>query len=45
MTRGLRLALSHTVGWIADRRIPGPLRSTVYKGYARFTGVHETASA
>ncbi|MBL8859178.1 MAG: phosphatidylserine decarboxylase [Planctomycetes bacterium] len=38
MTRGLRLALSHTVGWIADRRIPGPLRETVYKGYARFTG-------
>jgi len=38
MTRGLRLALSHTVGWLADRRIPGPLRETVYKGYARFTG-------
>jgi phosphatidylserine decarboxylase len=40
MTRGLRLALSHTVGWIADRRIPTPLRSTVYKGYARFTGAN-----
>ncbi|MDZ4774866.1 MAG: archaetidylserine decarboxylase [Planctomycetota bacterium] len=38
MTRGLRIALSHTVGWIADRRIPGPFRTTVYKGYARFTG-------
>jgi phosphatidylserine decarboxylase len=40
MTRGLRLALSHTVGWIADRRIPAPLRSTVYRGYARFTGAN-----
>ncbi len=40
MTRGLRLALSHSVGWIADRRIPSPLRSTVYKGYARFTGAN-----
>lgn len=40
MTRGLRLALSHTVGWIADRRIPTPLRATVYKGYARCTGAN-----
>lgn len=38
MTRGLRLALSHSVGWIADRRIPGPLRGPVYRSYARFTG-------
>lgn len=38
MTRSLRLALSHSVGWIADRRIPGPLRGPVYRGYARFTG-------
>ena len=38
MTRGLRRAMSSCVGWIADRRIPGFLRRTVYRGYARFTG-------
>lgn len=30
--------LSLLVGWAADRRIPGPLRSPVYKTYARLTG-------
>ena len=30
--------LSLLVGWAADRRIPGPLRPTVYKTYARLTG-------
>jgi len=38
MTRGLRLALSHAVGWLADRRVPGPLRAPLYRTYARFTG-------
>lgn len=38
MSGGARRALSHTVGWIADRRIPRPLRRAVYRGYARFTG-------
>lgn len=30
--------LSLLVGWAADIRIPGPLRSPVYRTYARFTG-------
>lgn len=38
MSAGFRRALSHTVGWIADRRIPRPLRTTVYRGFARWTG-------
>lgn len=38
MTRGLRLALSHAVGWIADRRVPRPLRPFVYKSFARYAG-------
>lgn len=38
MTRGFRRGMSACVGWIADRRIPGFLRKTVYRGYARFTG-------
>jgi len=33
-----RTALSRTTGWLADRRIPRPLRSAVYRGYARATG-------
>jgi phosphatidylserine decarboxylase len=33
-----RTALSKVVGWIADRRVPGPLRAPLYKSYARFTG-------
>jgi phosphatidylserine decarboxylase len=37
-----RAALSRVVGWIADRRIPGPLRAPVYRGYARFTGADLT---
>jgi len=40
MTRGLRLALSHAVGWLADRRVPGPLRAPLYRTYARFTGAN-----
>jgi len=30
--------MSKTVGWIADRRIPRPLREPIYRGYCRFTG-------
>lgn len=30
--------MSRTVGWLADRRIPGPLRAPIYRTYARFTG-------
>jgi phosphatidylserine decarboxylase len=32
------MALSRAVGWVADRRIPRPLRAPVYRAYARFTG-------
>jgi phosphatidylserine decarboxylase len=38
VTTPLRNALSHLVGWLADRRIPGPLREPVYHLYARLTG-------
>lgn len=38
MTTPLLRAMSHAVGWAADRRIPKFLRGTVYRGYARFTG-------
>jgi len=31
-------SMSRTVGWLADRRIPGPLRAPIYRTYARFTG-------
>ncbi len=30
--------LSHLVGWLADRHVPGPLRSVVYGTYCRLTG-------
>ena len=33
-----RAALSRFVGWIADRRVPGPLRAPIYKVFAHFTG-------
>lgn len=36
----LRLALSRTVGWLADRRVPRPLRSPLYRAYARCTGAN-----
>jgi phosphatidylserine decarboxylase len=38
MTTPLRTALSRTVGWLADRRIPRPLRAPLYRSYARATG-------
>jgi phosphatidylserine decarboxylase len=31
-------ALSAFVGWVADRKIPGPLRGPLYRGFARATG-------
>lgn len=34
----LRRSSSALVGWLADRRIPGPLRRPVYGTYCRFTG-------
>lgn len=39
-------AMSRLTGWLADRRIPRPLRSGVYRTYARFTGadVNEASS-
>jgi len=38
MGSGFRLTLSHLVGWLADRRVPGPLRALLYRTYARCTG-------
>lgn len=33
-----RRTLSRFVGWAADRRVPGPLRGPLYRGYAKVTG-------
>jgi phosphatidylserine decarboxylase len=33
------------VGWIADRRVPGPLRAPIYRSYARFTGADLSEAA
>lgn len=38
MLAGPRVTLSHLVGWLADRRVPGPLRDLVYGTYCRLTG-------
>ncbi len=38
MRTPLRSALSRTVGWLSDRRIPTPLRAPLFRTYARFTG-------
>lgn len=38
MATPLRRALSHAVGWAADRRVPVCLRAPLYRGYARATG-------
>src|SRR5262249_37674354 len=38
MRTPVRAACSRLVGWMADRRIPAPLRAGVYRSYARFTG-------
>ena len=38
MTVRIRRAVSRAAGWLSDRRIPGPLRSFVYRGYGLVTG-------
>lgn len=38
MPTRLQLMLSHLVGWLADRRVPRPLRSSLYRTYAWMTG-------
>jgi phosphatidylserine decarboxylase len=38
MTTPLRRILSHSVGWVADRRIPTLFRAPVYRAYARLFG-------
>ncbi|HED64398.1 MAG TPA: phosphatidylserine decarboxylase [Planctomycetes bacterium] len=36
----LRMRVSLLVGWLADRRVPTPLRGPVYRTFARFTGAN-----
>ena len=38
MNAALRRQLSRLVGWLADRRVPGPCRRLVYGTYSRLTG-------
>lgn len=38
LTALLRRALSGAVGWLADRRVPTPMRAGLYRTYARATG-------
>ncbi len=38
MTTRARRALSHAVGWVADRRIPKRWRAPVFRTFARWTG-------
>lgn len=38
MATPLLRAMSHAVGWAADRRVPTFLRAPLYRGYARATG-------
>jgi len=38
MRTPLRMAASLACGWIADRKIPNPLREPIYKSYAKLTG-------
>lgn len=40
MATPFRTALSRTVGWLTDRRIPRPLRAPAYRLYARATGAN-----
>lgn len=42
MATPVKRALSHLVGWAADRRVPRPLRAPIYRAYARFTGADLT---
>ena len=38
MATPLKRRFSHATGWLADRRVPIPLRRLVYGSYCRFTG-------
>ena len=38
LARRIRRAASLSLGWLADRRVPGPLRGLTYGAFARFTG-------
>lgn len=38
MPRVIRRRMSHVAGWLADRRIPGPLRRPLIGAYCRATG-------
>ncbi|MFT7485679.1 MAG: phosphatidylserine decarboxylase [Candidatus Paceibacteria bacterium] len=38
MATPLHMALSHFVGWAADRRVPKSLRGPLYRTYCRITG-------
>lgn len=38
MSTPVRTWMSRAVGWLADRRIPGPLRTPIYRAYCRFAG-------
>ncbi|MFT7667933.1 MAG: phosphatidylserine decarboxylase [Planctomycetota bacterium] len=38
MATPLLKALSHLVGWAADRKVPNSMRARLYRGYARVTG-------
>ncbi len=38
MATPFKMCLSRMTGWLADRKIPTPLRGPVYRSYCRFTG-------
>lgn len=38
MATPLKRTSSRLMGWLADRRVPTPLRAPLYRGYARLTG-------
>jgi len=38
MRTPFRAAVSRCAGWVADRRVPAPLRAPLYSAYARLTG-------
>ena len=38
MATPFKMCLSRMTGWLADRKIPTPLRGPIYRSYCRFTG-------
>ena len=38
MPTPFKRTLSRVTGWLADRKIPTPLRAPIYRSYCRFTG-------